>query len=70
MVKEIFFVLSAAQHLKALFTPSVNVTVNVKNATFDRQMGMQPILPITVSVKKIKVAARQHNVVTVGVDEP
>ena len=37
---------------------------------FDKQMGMQPILPVTVSVKKIKSAARQRNVVTVGVDEP
>ena len=33
-------------------------------------MGMQPILPVTVSVKKIKGAARQRNIVTVGVDEP
>ena len=33
-------------------------------------MGMQPILPITVSVKKIKDAARQRNIVTTGVDEP
>ena len=33
-------------------------------------MGMQSILPVTVSVKKIKGAARQRNVVTVGVDEP
>ena len=31
---------------------------------------MQPILPVTVSVKKIKGAACQRNVVTVGVDEP
>ena len=36
---------------------------------FDRQMSMQPILPVTVSVKKIKDAARQRNVVTAGVDE-
>ena len=33
-------------------------------------MGMQPILPVIVSVKKIKGAARQRYVVTLGVDEP
>ena len=33
-------------------------------------MGVQPILSVTVSVKKIKGAARQRNVVTLGVDEP
>ena len=32
-------------------------------------MGMQSILPITVSVKKIKGASRQRSVVTLGVDE-
>ena len=31
---------------------------------------MQPILTVTVSVKKIKGAARQRNVVTVGVNRP
>ena len=35
----------------------------------DRQMGMQPIIPVTVPVKKIKGAARQRNVVTLSVDE-
>ena len=33
-------------------------------------MVMQPILRVTVFIKKIKGAARQRNVVTVGVDEP
>ena len=33
-------------------------------------MGMQPILPVTVSIKKIKGSSRQRNVVTVGVHEP
>ena len=40
-------------------------------------MGMQPILPVTVSVKKIKFAARQCYVYadidvtgSLGVDEP
>ena len=33
-------------------------------------MGVQPILSVTVSVKKMKGAARQRNVVTLGVDEP
>ena len=33
-------------------------------------MGMQPILNAIMPVKKIKGAARQRNVVTVGVDEP
>ena len=33
-------------------------------------MDMQPILNVIVSVKKIKGAARQRNIVTVGVDEP
>ena len=36
----------------------------------DRQMGMQPILPVTGSVNKIKGVARQRNIVTLGVDEP
>ena len=38
----------------------VNVTVNVKKRYVDGQMGMQPILPVTVPVKKIKGADRQH----------
>ena len=33
-------------------------------------MGLQPILPVRVSIKKIKGATRQRNVVTLGVDEP
>ena len=33
-------------------------------------MDTQPILPVTVSVKNIKGAARQRNVVTLGVNEP
>ena len=33
-------------------------------------MGMQPILLVTVSVKKIKGAAHQRNILTVSVDEP
>ena len=32
------------------------------------QMGMQPILPITVLVKKIKGGTRQRYVVTLGVN--
>ena len=50
---------------KGLFIPSVNVS----NATLTGKMGMQPILPITVSVRKIKGAAHQHYVdVTVSLD--
>ena len=33
-------------------------------------MGMQPILPITVPVRKIKGVTRQRNVVTLGVNRP
>ena len=46
-----------------------------KNATLTGKMGMQPILPVTVSVIKIKGAARQRYVdsdvtVTLGVNWP
>ena len=33
-------------------------------------MGMQPILPVTVPIKKIKGATRQRYVVTLGVNRP
>ena len=36
----------------------------------DGQINMQPNLPVTVPVKKIKGATRQHNVVTLGVNRP
>ena len=42
--------------LSGLFTPSDSVT----NVTLTGRVGMEPILPITVPVKKIKNAARQR----------
>ena len=61
---------SNANGPKGLFTLSINVTVNVKRCYVDWQMGMQPILSAIVPVKKIKGAARQSNVVTLGVKRP
>ena len=55
--------------LKALFRPRGPVT-SPSNATLTGKWLCKPILPVTVSVKKIKGAARQRKVVTVGVDEP
>ena len=52
---------------KALFTPSDPVT---SNAMLTSKMGMQPILPIADSVKKIKGAAHQRSVLTLGVNGP
>ena len=46
---------------KGLFTPSDPIMVTVTNVMLIGKMGMQPILPITVPVKKIKGAARQCN---------
>ena len=41
-----------------------------KKCYVDGQKDMQPLLPITVPVKKIKGADRQCNVVTLGVNRP
>ena len=41
------------------FTPSASIPVTVRNVTLMGKIGMQPILPITVPVKKIKGATRQ-----------
>ena len=47
---------------KGSFTPSDYITVTVTDITLRGKMGMQPILPVTVPVKKIKGASRQCSV--------
>ena len=44
-----------------MFTPSDSVTVTATNVKLTDKMGMQPILPITLPVKKINGAAHQCN---------
>ena len=44
---------------KGSFTPSDCVTVTVTNVTLTGKMGVQPILSVTVPVKKIKGATRK-----------
>ena len=44
---------------KGLFTPSDSVTVTVTDIMLTDKIGMQPILAVTVPVKKIKGAAHQ-----------
>ena len=44
---------------KGSFTQSNSVTVTKTNVALMGKMGMQPILPITVPIKKIKGATRQ-----------
>ena len=41
-------------------SPSRQCHRQLKNCYVDGQMGMEPILPVSVPVKKIKRAARQH----------
>ena len=58
---------------KGSFTPSDFPLRQRRNATLTDKMGMQPILAITVSVRKIKDAVLQHYVdidvtVTLGVN--
>ena len=45
---------------KGLFTLGHHVTITITNVTFMGKLIMQPILLVTVSVKTIKGAARQH----------
>ena len=61
-------------HLRLVHT-DFHRRVNVTNATLTGKIGTQPILPITVTVRKIKGAARQNYVesdvdvtVTLGVN--
>ena len=60
---------------KGSFTPRDFPSPQRKNATLTGKMGMQPILAITVSIKKIKGATCRHYVdgdvtVMLGVKKP
>ena len=71
-VCDIAFALPDAQcnktYLRPVHTERQRYCQPKKQCYDDRQMAMQPILPVTVPVKKIKGAARQRYVVTFGVN--
>ena len=62
---------SKPTNVKALSTPNGHVmSTSPSNATLTVKMGMQPILAVTVTVKKIKGTARQCYFATLGVNRP